>query len=60
MSSPLLVGIHQPGDTAVHRLPVATKIAPLSDLVLAERRIAVRRWSAASRPVPLQAFRAAA
>ena len=26
--------------------------APLSQLVLAERRIAVRRWSASTRPLP--------
>lgn len=33
---------------------------PLATLVQAERRIAVRRWAAQSRPVPSQRVRAAA
>lgn len=47
MSSPLLVGVHQPGDTLLHRLPVGVKMSALAVFSLAVVLVRSAAWSGA-------------
>lgn len=45
MSAPVMIGLYQPGDTVVHRLPVSAKLLGLAGLSVAI--VMIRSWPAA-------------